>query len=409
VFQEHYLDTHVQTQNAYQLPADVKEFCEVAKRIVREELLPLEQEFLPHPGHAYGLKETINLKAVFKKDVVDRLIRISRDTGLWYLMVPEKHGGLGLSILAQVAILEQFMYTAVPFPFANVPNILYECKGNQIDRYLTPVIEGDKTTCFGQTEPNAGSDPGGMMQTKAVKRGDKWIINGTKMWISMAHESDIIMVQAVTDPEKRQRGGITMFLVDRNNPGVRIEEQGIKTWLGPRPAQYIVHFDDCEVSEENVLGEVGKGFSLGQRWLTIHDRLLRGPYALGKMQRALDMSVEWAKQRVTFGKPIAERQAIQWKLADMYVDIQALRSMTYEMAARADAGEDVRAEAALVKLTSSEWGARCLNEAIQIHGAMGESLELPLTLFYRYLRHTQIGGGTSEIQRILIARKLLKD
>jgi acyl-CoA dehydrogenase len=403
------LDTHVQTQNAYQLPADVKEFCEVAKRIVREELLPLEQEFLPHPGHAYGLKETINLKAVFKKDVVDRLIKISRDTGLWYLMVPEKHGGLGLSILAQVAILEQFMYTAVPFPFANVPNILYECKGNQIDRYLTPVIEGDKTTCFGQTEPNAGSDPGGMMQTKAVKRGDKWIINGTKMWISMAHESDIIMVQAVTDPEKRQRGGITMFLVDRNNPGVRIEEQGIKTWLGPRPAQYIVHFDDCEVSEENVLGEVGKGFSLGQRWLTIHDRLLRGPYALGKMQRALDMSVEWAKQRVTFGKPIAERQAIQWKLADMYVDIQALRSMTYEMAARADAGEDVRAEAALVKLTSSEWGARCLNEAIQIHGAMGESLELPLTLFYRYLRHTQIGGGTSEIQRILIARKLLKD
>jgi acyl-CoA dehydrogenase len=126
------------------------------------------------------------------------------------------------------------------------------------------------------------------------------------------------------------------------------------------------------------------------------------------MQRALDMSVEWAKQRVTFGKPIAERQAIQWKLVDMYVDIQALRSMTYEMAARADAGEDVRAEAALIKLTSGEWGARCLNEAIQVHGAMGESLELPLTLFYRYLRHAQIGGGTSEIQRILIARKLLK-
>jgi alkylation response protein AidB-like acyl-CoA dehydrogenase len=402
------LDTHANMQNVYQLPDDVREFCDVAKRIVREELLPLEQEFLPHPGHAYGLKETINLKAVFKKDVVDRLIKISRDTGLWYLMVPEQHGGLGLSILAQVAILEQFMYTAVPFPFANVPNILYECKGSQIDRFLKPVIEGEKTTCFGQTEANAGSDPGGMMQTRAVKRGDKWIINGTKMWISMAAESDIIMVQAVTDPEKRQKGGITMFVVDRNSPGVRIEEQGIKTWLGPRPAQYVVHFDDCEVSEENVLGEVGKGFSLGQRWLTIHDRLLRGPYALGKMQRALDMSVEWAKQRVTFGKPIAERQAIQWKLVDMYVDIQALRSMTYEMAARADAGEDVRAEAALIKLTSGEWGARCLNEAIQVHGAMGESLELPLTLFYRYLRHAQIGGGTSEIQRILIARKLLK-
>ena len=131
------------------------------------------------------------------------------------------------------------------------------------------------------------------------------------------------------------------------------------------------------------------------------------PLALGKMQRALDMSVEWAKARVTFGRPIAERQAIQWKLVDMHVDITALRSMTYEMAARADGGEDVRSEAALVKMCAGDWGARCLDRAIQVHGAMGESTELPLTLFYRLLRHAQIGGGTSEIQRILIARKLL--
>jgi acyl-CoA dehydrogenase len=228
------------------------------------------------------------------------------------------------------------------------------------------------------------------------------------MWISMAHESDILMVQAVTDSAKRQKGGITMFLVDRRNPGVRVEEQGIRTWLGPKPSQYVVHFEDCRVPEEDVLGEVGNGFSLGQRWLTIHDRLLRGPYALGKMQRALDMSVEWSKQRITFGKPIAERQAIQWKLTDMYIDIEALRALTFSMAARADAGEDVRAEAAMVKLVSTEWGARCLDHAIQIHGAMGESLDLPLTMFYRYLRHAQIGGGTSEIQRVLMARKLLK-
>jgi acyl-CoA dehydrogenase len=199
-----------------------------------------------------------------------------------------------------------------------------------------------------------------------------------------------------------------MFLVDRRNPGVRIEEAGIRTWLGPLPSQYIVHFDNCRVGDDAVLGEVGKGFSLGQKWLTIHDRLLRGPYALGKMQRSLDMSVEWSKQRVTFGKPISERQAIQWKLVDMYIDIETLRSHTYSIAARADAGEDVRSEAAMIKLISTEWGARAADHAIQIHGAMGESLELPLTLFYRYLRHAQIGGGTSEIQRVLIARKLLK-
>ncbi|WP_059415388.1 acyl-CoA dehydrogenase family protein [Cupriavidus basilensis] len=397
------------TENVFKLPDDVQEFCNVAARIVREELLPLEQQYLASSEHAYGVKETINLKNVFGPDVVERLTRISKETGLWNLMVPEEHGGSGLSMLAQIAILEQFNYTPVPFPFANVPNILYQCRGEQVERFLEPVVRGEMTTSFAQTEPNAGSDPGGMMQTRAVRDGGgDWIINGTKMWISMAAESDIIMVQAVTDSEKRQRGGITMFLVERDNPGVHIEACGIRTWLGPKPSQYVVHFDNCRVSGANVLGDVGAGFSLGQKWLTIHDRLLRGPYALGKMQRALDMSVDWAKQRVTFGKPIAERQAIQWKLVDMSIDIEALRSLTYSVAARADAGEDVRTEAAMVKLVSTEWGARCVNEAIQVHGAMGEALELPLTLFYRYLRHAQIGGGTSEIQRVLIARKLLK-
>src|SRR5690606_11819232 len=137
---------------------------------------------------------------------------------------------------------------------------------------------------------NAGSDPGGMMQTKAVKDGTDWVINGTKMWISNANECDLLMVQAVRDAAKRQRGGITMFLVDRQTPGVTVETPGIPTWLSPQAGQYIVHFDNVRVPETEVLGEVGGGFSLGQRWLTIHDRLMRGPLALGKMRRALDMS-----------------------------------------------------------------------------------------------------------------------
>jgi acyl-CoA dehydrogenase len=394
-------------QGAYQLPPSIREFRDLARQIVREELLPLEQEYLASPNQAYGLPPTTNLRAVFAGPTMDRLEKIAKDSGLWNILVPEEYGGPGLSMLAQIVIEEEFNYTAVPFPFVNVPNILYECQGDQVERFLMPVIRGEKTTSFAQTEPGAGSDPGGMMQTRAVRDGDGWVLNGTKMWISNAADCDIIMVQAVTDPEKRQRGGITMFLVDRDHPGVKVETPGLATWLGPRASQHIIHFDNCRIPATNVLGEVGKGFILGQRWLTIHDRLMRGPYALGKMQRALDISVEWAKQRVTFGKPISERQAIQWKLVDMYVDIQALRSMTYEMAARADAGEDVRAEAALVKMCSGDWGARCLDRAIQVHGAMGESLELPLTLFFRLLRHAQIGGGTSEIQRMLIARKLL--
>ena len=399
----------IDSSSSFQLPPEVLEICDLAEGIVSKELMPLEPEFLISPDHAFGIKETLNLEAVFGQNTLNHLMKIAKDTGLWNLMIPEEFGGAGLSMLSKVAILEKFYYTAVPFPFANVPNILYECKGEQIEKYLNPVMSGEKTTCFAQTEPNAGSDPGGMMQTKAVRDGDDWIINGTKMWISMAAESDVMMVQVVTDSEKRQRGGITMFLVDRDNPGVKVEEPGIKTWLGPRASQYIVHFDDCRVSKNAILGDVGNGFRLGQRWLTIHDRLLRGPFALGKMQRALDMCIAWSKERQTFGKPLAERQAIQWKLVDMYIDIQALRALTYQMAARYDAGEDIRAEAGLIKLTSMDWGARCLDHGIQIHGAMGESLELPLTLFYRYLRHGQIGGGTSEIQRIQIARKLLKD
>ena len=398
-----------QNQGAFQLPEDILPIQSLARKIVREELLPLEKQFLLSPEQKHGVKETVNLKAIFSKEISDRLEALSKETGLWYLMVPEKFGGSGLSLLAQVVVLEEFMYTAVPFPFANVPNILYGCEGEQIEKYLKPVIEGEKTTAFGQTEPNAGSDPGGMMKTRAIKDGSDWVINGTKMWISNAAECDVLMVQAVTDPDKRQRGGITMFLVDRNNPGVRVEQPGLQTWLSPRAGQYIVHFDNCRVPEKDVLGTVGNGFRLGQKWLTIHDRLLRGPLALGKMQRAIDMSIEWAKQRVTFGKPIAERQAIQWKLVDMYIDLKALRTMTYEAAARADSGVDVRADAALVKLCGTEWGARCIDHAIQIHGAMGESSELPLTHFYRYLRHAQIGGGTSEIQRMLIARQLLAD
>ena len=395
--------------SAFQLPEDIQQYKDLARRIVREELMPLEQEYLASKDTAYGLMAIDNLRAAFGEKRAQRLFDISRESGLWYILVDEAHGGLGLPLLAKVAIEEEFEYCAVPFPFANVPNILYECVGEQADKYLTPIIEGEKTYCFAQTEPGAGSDPGGMMQTKAVRDGDEWVINGTKMWISNAHESDVVMVQAVTDPEKRQRGGITMFVMDRDTPGIEIDTNGLPTWIdSARHAQYIVNFNNVRVTDANVLGEVGRGFNLGQKWLTIHDRLLRGPYALGKMQRALDMSIEWSKQRHTFGEPIMKRQAIQWKLVDMYVDLQALRSMTYSAAARADAGEDMRNEAALVKLVSGDWGARCLDNAIQIHGALGESLELPLTKFYRLLRHAQIGGGTSEIQRMLIARALLK-
>lgn len=392
----------------FRLPKEIIEYRDLARRIVREELLPLEQQFLSPQGKTHSLRAHDALKHIYAPEVVQRLYQISRDTGLWALHVPQEWGGSGLSLLARIVVMEEFNYSAVPFSFAEVPNILYHCTGEQIDKYLRPCIKGDLFAAFAQTEANAGSDPGGMMKTTAIKEGNEWVINGTKMWITQADIANVVMVQAVTDPGKRQHGGITMFLVDRSNPGMKVEIPGIATWLDPIPLQYIVNFDNCRVPEDAVLGEIGKGFNLGQSWLTIHDRLLRGPYCLGKMQRALEMSIEWAKQRVTFGKPLSERQAIQWKIVDMLTAIRTLRAMLYEVAARADAGEDVRTDAAMVKLCAADWGAKVLDDAIQIHGAMGESLELPLTLFYRYIRHVQIGGGTSEILRMIIARQLLR-
>lgn len=393
--------------NAFRLPDDIRQFQDLARQIVRDEMLPLEQKYLAHPAKSHSLRARDALRAIFPQEVVQRLYKLSQDTGLWGLNIPEEHGGSGLPLLAKAVIMEEFYYCAVPFPVAEVPNILYHCKGEQIDKYLRPCIDGTKIAAFAQTEPNAGSDPGGMMKTTAVRKNGEWSINGTKMWISNALAGDFVMVQAVTDPDKRQRGGITMFLVDRDNPGMKVLEGGLPTWLDSTPSQFIVNFDDCRVPDSAVLGEVGQGFVMGQRWLTIMDRLLRGPFCLGKMQRGLDMSIAWAKQRVTFGKPLSERQAIQWKIVDMYVSIRAVRNLIYEVASRADAGEDVRTEAALVKLTAAEWGAKALDDAIQIHGAMGESLELPLSLFYRYVRHARIGGGADEIQRMMIARSLL--
>lgn len=393
----------------FELPPEIVEIRDMARRIVREELLPLEPRYLASDAHCYGSHEEENLLCAFDEATVERLTRIAKETGLWNMSIPEEFGGPGLGLLAQAVVTEELHYTLVPLPHLHVSNILYECRGEQIERILKPAVEGRLKTAFAQTEPNAGSDPGGMMRTKAVKVDGGWLLNGSKMWISQADAADILMTQAVTDPEKRQRGGITMFLVRRDAKGLNIETKGIPTWLGRRPRQYVVHYDDVFVPDQDVLGEVGKGFTLGQKWLTIHDRLMRAPQALGKMQRSLDLSVAWAKQRVTFGKPIAERQAIQWRLVDMHIDIEALRAMTYAAAARGDAGQDVRREASLAKFCGGEWGARTVDHAIQIHGAMGEALELPLTWFYRLLRHMQIGGGTTEMQRMLIARHLLRD
>ena len=276
----------------------------------------------------------------------------------------------------------------------------------QVQEYLLPSVEGKLHYAFGQTEPNAGSDPGGMMQTNAVLDGDDWVINGTKTFISGAATSDYLLLQAVTDPDKRQRGGITMFIVDNPSPGLSFDP--IRLWVNPGKAQqFTVNLDNVRVPQTKVLGEVGQGFTLGQKWLVHHDRMLRGSMATGILSRALEMAIDWAKERITYGRPISDRQAIQYMLTDVYTDIMTLRSITRETAARADAGEDVRVESSMIKYCAGEWGWRSIDKIMQVFGGTGETLDLPIAHWYHILRHARIGGGTSEIHKFVMARGLL--
>jgi acyl-CoA dehydrogenase len=398
------------------LPPELDALKNTIRQIVRDECIPLEPEFLSHPpqdgvedeGAPRGIMEAVpGILGTLSRDQWARLHQVSRDTGIFTSFVPEECGGGGMGALGHVVLEEEVQKSIVHLPTSPVPMFLIgACTPEQEQQYLYPAINGELYYAFAQTEPQAGSDPGGMMQTRAVRDGDDWVINGTKMFISGAASADYLLVQAVTDPEKRQHGGITMFIVDNPTPGLSFEP--IRVWIMPsRAQQYYVHLDNVRVPQTQVLGEVGYGFNLGQQWLVHHDRLLRGSMALGILSRALDMAIEWAKQRVTYGRPIADRQAIQWMLADVYIDIMSLRALTRETAERADHGEDVRVEASMVKYCAGEWGWRSIDKIMQVFGGIGETLDLPIPHWYHMLRHARIGGGTSEIHKFVMARALL--
>ena len=397
------------------LPPDLDGLKNMVRQIVRDECVPLETEYLANPpqegvddGGPKGIAETVmGVVGTLSPDQWGRLNRVSKDTGIYTSFVPEEYGGGGMGALGHVVMDEEIHKSIVQLPTSPVPMMMIgSCTPEQEQRYLYPSIQGDLNYAFGQTEPQAGSDPGGMMQTRAVKDGDDWVLSGTKMFISGAATADFLLVQAVTDPEKRQRGGITMFIIDNPSPGLSFDP--IRVWIVPtRAQQYMVHLDEVRVPQTQVLGEVGMGFSLGQKWLVHHDRLLRGSMALGILTRALEMALDWAKQRVTYGRPISERQAIQWMLTDVYIDIMNLRAVTRETAARADQGEDVRVEASMIKYCAGEWGCRSIDKIMQIFGGMGETLDMPIPHWYHLLRHARIGGGTSEIHKFVMARGLL--
>jgi alkylation response protein AidB-like acyl-CoA dehydrogenase len=289
----------------------------------------------------------------------------------------------------------------VPFKFGgDADNILFEADDEQKDAYLRPTIEGTRRSCFAITEPGAGSDARNL-RTSAVRDGDEWVINGEKTFITGGDVADFTMVFAVTDKEKGADGGVTCFLVDRDAGWTSAEIPTMGEW-GPAS----LSFQDVRVPHSAILGEEGRGFELAMRWIG-KGRYLLPARALGSCERLVEMAMEQARNRVTFGEPIANRQAIQWMIADSAVEIEALRWLVLTAAWQVDHGVDSRQAQSMAKLYGGVHANRVVDRVLQIHGGMGYTRELPIERWYRELRLLRIYEGTDEIQRRTIARNLL--
>ena len=388
----------------FTLPEELRMLRDTVARFVKEELMPLEKEVIRRESER-GLTDA----PLIAPDVEEELSRKAKDIGLYGIDVPEEYGGQNLGMLAKAVVIEELKYSIVPFVLPpDSPNLwmLREtCKGDQIQKYLIPYANGEKKSSIAITEPGAGSDPAGM-KTRAEYKNGKWVINGQKVFISGARKADFIIVMAVTDPEKGSRGGITAFLVDKGTQGLSIPS--VFNTLGEH-APYGVFFDNVEVPDDQVLGEIGKGFAPMQNRLGVR-RMEIACRAMGYARRCLDLMIPWANERKTFGARLAERQAVQWAIADSWQEVEMVRWITWRLAWKMDQGEkNWRREAAMVKLQGSEMIGRIADRAMQLFGGMGMTKDMPLEYIYRACRPFRIYEGPSEIHRWFIARDLLRN
>ncbi len=367
------------------------------RRFVLEEIIPLEEHLDPDASE-------------LAPEDHDRLVAMVRTMGLYGIDTPEEFGGPGLDVKTRALLaVEMAQHRAGLYaPCYNVFGAaglaqLYEANDDQKERYLYPALRGEKRGFFGLTEPSGGSDPARAIQTRAVKDGDDWIINGAKIYISAADKADFGILFASTDPGKG-RAGITCFIVDTDMPGFYVRRV-VHTLRSSHYATEL-QFEDLRIPSANILGEVNKGFSIANERLSRQ----RIPYAaacIGIAVKAQEMAIEYAKLRHTFGGPLASRQAIQWMIVDNELDIRTSLGLVFAAADKADRGEPFRTDAALAKLHSAEAGGRVVDRAMQIHGGMGVTKDLPLERWFREMRIRRIGEGPSEVQRLIIARDLL--
>jgi alkylation response protein AidB-like acyl-CoA dehydrogenase len=374
------------------------------EEFVREELIPLEPVFDGAPDIFEGSRWKSRAK-LSRDPEVQRYIAImeglkkkaeARD--LWHLDVPKRYGGREVSNVAMIAVTEELEKASVPFELGNhVSNILYACKGEQVERFLLPCIRGEKTACFGLTEPGAGSDPS-MMAATATPDGDDFVINGTKMFPTFGDVADFVQVFARL-PETKGREGVTCILVETGHPGYRVV-RSIETIAGSEPCELV--FDNCRVPKSQVLGEVGKGWELNQAWLGAR-RFQVGIRCHGTAQRVLRRVGELLR------RDARERESFSPSLGHFWGELQALRSITYHGSWKADHGLDVRFEAACVKLFGTELLHRVVDFALEAAGPEAFRKEHAIARAFRYARPRRIVEGASEIQRHMLQRALFRE
>ena len=363
----------------------------------------VEQELYPHEEE---VEKTNHIDASLADSIKQKAINL----GLYATNMPVEHGGGGLDTLT-LCLLEKELGKAnfgLQYIVARPSNILMACKDEQIDKYLVPTIRGEKVDCLAMTEPNAGSDVRSM-KCRAERDGEYFVINGSKHFISHADMADYVILFVASGVEETSRGAkkkITSFLVDMGTPGFSVET-GYNSVSHRGYHNFILNFDNCRVHESQVLGEVDHGFDVANEWLGA-TRLSVAAMCLGRAERALQIATEWAATREQFGQTIGKFQGVSFKLADMSMELQAAELLTLRAAWNDSQGKMTNSDAAMAKLKATETLAMVSDEAIQILGGMGLMDELPLERIWRDHRVERIWDGTSEIQRHIISRSLLR-
>jgi alkylation response protein AidB-like acyl-CoA dehydrogenase len=338
-------------------------------------------------------------------------VRQMAELGLMGLPYPEKYGGAGMDTVCYAIAVEEIARVCASTAITLAAHVSLGCgpvygagTEEQKLRFLVPMAKGDAIGAFGLTEANAGSDAAGT-QTKAAKVAGGWRVNGSKIYITNASYAKYVTLTAVTDASKGANG-ISAFIMDTATPGYRVGKKEKKMGLRGSDTVEIV-FEDCFIPEDQVIGELTGGFKAFMRTL-MGGRISIGALALGCAQGAYEYSLKYAKVRHQFGQPIGSFQAIQFMLADMAVKIEAARHLVYHAAMLRDAGLEFSKEASMAKLFASEMGNWVTDKAIQIHGGMGYCRDLPVERMHRDVKLMEIGEGTSEIQRMVIAREILR-